>query len=396
MIDKTVFFIWIIWYLNTYGYVHVLFNLIVRLHNFSTDFFIFYNNVLYPDYWTYENLEYDNNNTEINTEENQKKTPKYEDKYLEDIKKLDKDWEFTEDENNELIKLIDEFCNDYIKTKENRIKEITAEIINLENEIDDDSGSFTYIEDCNDDSHKDTIEDRNKRKRTDIEELQEEVTKIKFEIESEEGLSQINKNSVEQARQYIINKRLDKLKNCYIIEKTPNGNVIMIYDKERETFKYYSDINIPYKYLEVVGRKYVKSFDCRPIFVDMEEELQLFEEKWDKEELRKEEDKIKADEIAKNKQPNSEVKKKNVFAQFKSYNKDAGGKISMAPPPKNSIPNSSVTQNKETGKIILKERANRYTCEGKFTNFNFLQKVDRKIFNKKLGLSFSDFKKMKK
>ena len=396
MIDKTVFFIWIIWYLNTYGYVHVLFNLIVRLHNFSTDFFIFYNNVLYPDYWTYENLEYDNNDTEINTEENQKKTPKYEDKYLEDIKKLDKDWEFTEDENNELIKLIDEFCNDYIKTKENIIKEITAEIINLENEIDDDSGSFTYIEDCNDDSHKDTIEDRNKRKRTDIEELQEEVTKIKFEIESEEGLSQINKNSVEQARQYIINKRLDKLKNCYIIEKTPNGNVIMIYDKERETFKYYSDINIPYKYLEVVGRKYVKSFDCRPIFVDIEEELRLFEEKLDKEELKKEEDKIKADEIAKNKQPNSEVKKKNVFAQFKSYNKDAGGKISMAPPPKNSIPNSSVTQNKKTGKIILKERANRYTCEGKFTNFNFLQKVDRKIFNKKLGLSFSDFKKMKK
>ena len=73
MIDKTVFFIWIIWYLNTYGYVNVLFNLIVRLHNFSTDFFIFYNNVLYPDYWTYENLEYDNNDTEINTEENQKK-----------------------------------------------------------------------------------------------------------------------------------------------------------------------------------------------------------------------------------------------------------------------------------------------------------------------------------
>lgn len=401
MIDKTVFFIWIIWYLNTYGDLYILFNLIVRLHNSFTDFFMFYNDVLYPDYWSDENLENDNTNTEINTEENQKKISKYEDKYLEDIKKLDKDWEFTEDENNELIKLIDEFCNDYIKTKENRIKEITAEIINLENEIDEDSGSFTYIEDYNDDDHKDTIEDRNKRKRTDIEELQEEVTKIKFEIESEEGLSQINKNSVEQARQYIINKRLDKLKNCYIIEKTPNGNVIMIYDKERETFKYYSDINIPYKYLEVVGRKYVKSFDCRPIFVDIEEELRLFEEKLDKEELKKEElkkeeDKIKADEIAKNKQPNSEVKKKNVFAQFKSYNKDAGGKISMAPPPKNSIPNSSVTQNKETGKIILKERANRYTCEGKFTNFNFLQKVDRKIFNKKLGLSFSDFKKMKK
>lgn len=396
MIDKTVFFIWLIWYLNTYGHLHILFNLIIRLHNFSTDFFMFYNNVLYPDYWTDENLEHDNNNTEINTEEKFKEPLKYEDKYLEDIRKLDKDWKFTEDENNELTNLIDEFCNDYIKTKENRIKEITDEIINLEKEIDDDSGSFTYIEYCDEDGYKDTIEDKNKRKRTDIEELQEEVKKINLEIKTEEGLSQINENSVEKARQYIINKRLDKLKNCYIIEKTPNGNVIMIYDKERETFKYYSDVNIPYRYLEVVGRKYVKSFGCRPIFVDMEEELRLFEEKWDKEELRKEEDKIKADEIAKNQQPISEGKKKNVFAKFKSYNKDAGGKISMAAPPKNSIPNKSITQNKETGKFILKERANRYTCEGKFNNFNFLQKVDKKIFNKKLGLSFADFKKMKK
>ena len=88
--------------------------------------------------------------------------------------------------------------------------------------------------------------------------------------------------------------------------------------------------------------------------------------------------------------------KKNVFAKFKSYNKDAGGKISMAAPPKNSIPNKNVNENKENEKILLKERANRYTYEGKFANFNFLQKIERKVFNKKLGLSFSDFKKMKK
>ena len=68
----------------------------------------------------------------------------------------------------------------------------------------------------------------------------------------------------------------------------------------------------------------------------------------------------------------------------------------MAAPPKNSIPNKNVNENKENEKIILKERANRYTYEGKFANFNFLQKIERKVFNKKLGLSFSDFKKMKK
>ena len=126
----------------------------------------------------------------------------------------------------------------------------------------------------------------------------------------------------------------------------------------------------------------------------MEEELRLFEEKWEREqELKKikEEEKNKVDA---NKEP-VEVRK-NVFAKFKSYNKDAGGKISMSAPPKNSIPNKSIHEIKENEKIILKERANRYTYEGKFANFNFLHKIERKVFNKKLAVSFADFKKMQK
>jgi hypothetical protein len=169
----------------------------------------------------------------------------------------------------------------------------------------------------------------------------------------------------------------------------------MIYQKDRGSFKYYSDHNIPYRYLEVVGRKYVKLFDCRPIFVDMEEELRLFEEKWEKEQevkkMKEENKKMREEDDKKNKPVEQ---KKNVFAKFKSYNKDAGGKISMAAPPKNSIPNKSVTENKENEKVLLKERANRYTYEGKFANFNFLQKIERKVFNKKLGLSFADFKRI--
>jgi hypothetical protein len=66
----------------------------------------------------------------------------------------------------------------------------------------------------------------------------------------------------------------------------------------------------------------------------------------------------------------------------------------MAAPPKNSIPNKNVNETKEDEKILLKERANRYTYEGKFANFNFLQKIERKVFNKKLALSFADFKKI--
>ena len=65
----------------------------------------------------------------------------------------------------------------------------------------------------------------------------------------------------------------------------------------------------------------------------------------------------------------------------------------MAAPPKNSIPNLQTINNQDE-KIILKENANRYTFEGKISNFNFLKKIDRKVVDKKYALTFADFKKM--
>jgi hypothetical protein len=307
---------------------------------------------------------------------------KYEDKYLCDIRRVNKEWIFTEEENNDILELVLKFFDQYKESKLNRIeeiqKEIQEEVMNLKNELSEDENN-------------ETREDK-------ITKLREEYELLFSEVKTENGLAELKRQGEIEARQYIINKRLDKLENCYVIEKTPIGNVLMIYEKGKDTFKYYSDCNIPYRYLEVVGRKYVKFFDCRPIFVDMEEELRLFEEKWEKEQelikMREEDNKNNSEHQKSN---NEVVKKKNVFAKFKSYNKDAGGKISMAPPPKNSIPNNkSININKENEKILLKERANRYTYEGKFANFNFLKKIDRKIFNKKLGLSFADFKKMNK
>lgn len=402
MIDKSIFFIWAIWYFYIYGPPPLLLHFMVRFYHFYDDLFTNYNKLIYPGYWDDEpnEKEIHDNKIEMNNEVS-KEPPKYEDKYLEDIRKLCKEWVFTEEENNQLPKLIEDFCNGYIDSKTNRIEEITKEIINIEKEISEDVDSFNYVEDCDEDGdeliHENTLEERNEMRRVKIQELQAEANKIKTEINTDEGINEIKNQSINQAREYIINARLDKLKNCYVIEKTPIGNVLMIYEKDRESFKYYSDCNIPYRYLEVVGRKYVKLFACRPIFVDMEEELRLFEEKWEKEqEIKKikEEEKKKTEDAVKNKQ--SVEVKKNVFAKFKSYNKDAGGKITMAAPPKNSIPNKPINENKENEKILLKERANRYTYEGKFANFNFLQKIERKVFNKKLGLSFADFKKMKK
>jgi hypothetical protein len=169
--------------------------------------------------------------------------------------------------------------------------------------------------------------------------------------------------------------------------------------KERNTFKYYSDSTIPYRYLEVVARKYVKQFGCRPIFVDMEEELKIAEEKWEQERKEKEEkqeqEKRRREEALKNQVVVEE--KKNVFAKFKQYNKNAGtGHVISAAPPKNSIPNKSFVEKRENDKILLKDKANRYTYEGKFANFSFLKKIDRKAVNKKFAMTFADFKKMQK
>jgi len=120
--------------------------------------------------------------------------------------------------------------------------------------------------------------------------------------------------------------------------------------------------------------------------VDMEEELLFAEKRWEKERKEKEEEK---------KEIQSNIpEKKNVFAKFKSYNKEGiNGRVHVGVPPKNSIPN---TKEQENEKILLKEKANRYTYEGKLVNFSFLKKVDRKVVDKKYNLSFADFKKIHK
>lgn len=73
------------------------------------------------------------------------------------------------------------------------------------------------------------------------------------------------------------------LKSSCIVENTPNGTVHMSYDKEINTFIYWSNTNIPTKYLEVVARKFAKTFHIchlikRPLW-DFEEEERLQREK---------------------------------------------------------------------------------------------------------------------
>jgi hypothetical protein len=185
---------------------------------------------------------------------------------------------------------------------------------------------------------------------------------------------------LEKARAYVINVRLNMLINNVIMENTPLGNVIMMYDNNRETFNFYSDNMIPYRFLETVARKYVITYNCRPLYIDMEEELKIYEKK-----MLEHEENEKQTNLTQQSEP-----KKNVFAKFKSYNTEGkSGHVGKVPGPQNSV------QNKDTGanrKIILKDNANRYSCQGKIHNFSIIKRPEKKLLSKKLAMTFATFK----
>ena len=132
-------------------------------------------------------------------------------------------------------------------------------------------------------------------------------------------------------------------KKCYskIHETTPNGDVIMYYDDNLESFVYYcDDKNIPYKYLETVARKFVLDNDCISLYVNMYEEIKKGIE-------RKELESSREKEITQNGTTNCDSAVNSVFATFKSYN---------------------LTNEKsrlKTKHYVLKEQSNRYSYRGK-------------------------------
>jgi len=331
---------------------------------------------------------------------NVKEPSKYEDKYIDDIKKLPEKYKFTWEEMKLIDDKFDELYNKYKVDLEKEKYEINQEIIEKSMkyiEIDDDDyeniggevNSDDFLDINNNSNNNSNFEKKENKKK----EVEEEIILLRStiqELEDKIKNDDIIKAMKLESKNFVTKKRLDSLKNNFVIEKTPLGNVIMYWNNDRESFEYYSDNTIPYRYLETVGRKYVKTFNCKQIYVDMGFELSESERK-KKEEKEKEKEKEK--EELRNKLL-EKVQKKNVFAKFKNYNTESGtGKVNRGvAPPSNSIPNNNTK--KLDDNFILKANANRYTYEGKIVNFNFLKKVDRKNVNKKYAMSFADYKKL--
>jgi hypothetical protein len=199
---------------------------------------------------------------------------------------------------------------------------------------------------------------------------EEEVIKpiIKYEDKYKEKFEKLEyKTTDEIKREY--------LKNSFIMEMTPHGNVIMFWNQKNEVFSYYSDGTMPYRFLEVVARKYVIMYDCKDLYYVMEEQMK----------------EVIVETISKKKEDIP-----SVFAKLKNYNHSSIDSVTKSghqnsTSKTNYKPNSISKSNIEQKNIVLKEKSNHYSCLGRIVNFNFLKREKPK---NKMDISFSEYKKL--
>jgi hypothetical protein len=156
-------------------------------------------------------------------------------------------------------------------------------------------------------------------------------------------------------------EKLNNLKQSIVFENTPMGHVIMYYNHLTNSFFYYCDRkDIPYKYLDVVARKYIKVFNCKIIYIHMSDELENSKNKLKElKEKKKDENKNK-----------KEVEKKDVFVKLKNYN------VKSEKPIKDED-------------YLIKENINNFKWSGFLKDYSFLQQSKK---NKDASvLSYQDF-----
>ena len=127
-------------------------------------------------------------------------------------------------------------------------------------------------------------------KKEDNKNEQKEVKVIKYEDKYWDKYERmLNKEKEEKKKEKKEEKKeeIEISKNNILFETTPNGNVLMFYDSKRTSFIYYADTAIPYRYLESVARKYVTTYHCLHLYIDMKKEIAEAEKKINDKKLEK-------------------------------------------------------------------------------------------------------------
>ena len=339
----------------------------------------------------------------------EQKESKFEDKYLDKFKAFKNEYYFTEDEKLSEEQKYTELLNIFNKEKDKGVKETSIKLNKIQ-EIFNKGGQNTPegIEELTryyniEAEYEDDPEDY------DLQELINELSEIRDETKKEYELFLSMKFSEEEtkeaAKQYVLDKKLAGFMNNYVLESTPQGNVYMRYNSSKKSFEYFSNNTIPYRYLEPVGRKYVLTYFCKPLFIDIDDELKKAQHKRDEDDQLKKEQKEQKEQKQKDDKEKG-INEKDIYAKLKSYNNDPttaaimksknrqSGSMPLPPQIQANLPN--VNSSVAPEKMLLKENANRYTWEGRMSNLSLIKKVEKKHVDKNYEMSFADFKKMKR
>lgn len=168
-------------------------------------------------------------------------------------------------------------------------------------------------------------------------------------------------------------------KNTSVIENTPDGLVIMLYNGKREGFEYWCDNkNIKFDYLETVARKFVIMNFCTSLYIDRYEDIKKQQDDFDDfletgndkendKENDEENDKENDDFLENDKEKIEE----SVFVKKKKKKKEV---------------------KKEDRKKIVAKNCNKYLYIGKINEFEWIRKSEETRIVKEL--SFASFKSM--
>ena len=224
-----------------------------------------------------------------------------------------------------------------------------------------------------------------------VDEDSEAEAKVEADIPYEvKWFDEFDDNGGEEGEEELTEDFVNNLSLNTVTETTPRGDVLMYYSSKMGSFVYHSRTKeIPYKYLETVARRYVIEYNCKKLYIDIRKEYEKGVNKY--KEIKAKEDKAAADAKDGKVEDVKENKKKQIFANLKTYNRK--GEV----------------HNKQKDKIyILKEQANRYSYRGKIEEYseakvescldkkvleNFGDKRSEEEKNVK-DIDFASFKKM--
>ncbi len=360
--------------------------------------FIHENNPLLLNYYDYENEEenlefYNSNKEELKEQEEELKeqgeqlVELYENKYLTKFKNFTDEYSFNERdleyEKNKFDKLFN-FYKSLMTSLEHQVHCYTVnlnQLVEFEEELKKElaekypNGEMEKLEDENDDT------DFNVEVCDDYDRLyysREKITNQRYKLEKISNELAILKEKTEeelkceirqQAHTDMIENKLNEFMNNYIIEYTPIGNVVMRFNNNKKSFEYYSNNSVPYRYLEPIGRKYVLTYNCKDIFIDMDEEVEKVN---------------KLNETKKNEQ-NKNNKQIGKQQTLKFQQTLANKKMDI---PSNRTGQTIINPINNVD-IAIKD-SNRYTWEGRFGDFKIIKSEKS---HDKNNISFKEFKK---